>query len=233
MKKNNKGLSIIIPILNENDNLINLTKKIYKFTKGIKFEVIFIDDNSEDNSYKTLKLLKKRYRNLKYFIRKKKNDLTQSCFLGIKKSNFKNILIMDGDGQHDPKYIYKMFKIFSEKNMDFVIGVRNFYKKDNSLSTFRFFASKILIFLLNFLFNIKTADPMSGFFIFKKNFYIQNKKIFFGKGYKILADFIYSTNKSIKIYDFKIKFLKRKKEKSKMSFKILIILIFFIIKKFF
>ena len=72
MKKNNKGLSIIIPILNENDNLINLTKKIYKFTKGIKFEVIFIDDNSEDNSYKTLKLLKKRYRNLKYFIRKKK-----------------------------------------------------------------------------------------------------------------------------------------------------------------
>ena len=110
MKKNNKGLSIIIPILNENDNLINLTKKIYKFTKGIKIEVIFIDDNSEDNSHKTLRSLKKKYRNFKFFIRKKENDLTQSCFLGIKNSNYKSILIMDGDGQHDPKYIYKMLR---------------------------------------------------------------------------------------------------------------------------
>ncbi len=82
-KKNN--LSIIIPVLNENQNLINLTNKIYRNTKGLKFEIIFIDDNSEDGSHKILKLLKKKYRNFKYFIRKKNNDLTQSCFFGIYK----------------------------------------------------------------------------------------------------------------------------------------------------
>ena len=56
-KKN--SFSIIIPILNENKNLINLTKKIFRNNKGMKFEIIFVDDNSSDGSLLTLKNLKK------------------------------------------------------------------------------------------------------------------------------------------------------------------------------
>ena len=72
---------------------------------------------------------------------------------------------------------------------------------------------------------------MTGYFLFKKNFYVSNKKYFFGKGYKILADLLYSSPKKLKIIDFKIKFLKRKNEKSKMSFKVLAVLIFFIFQR--
>ena len=57
-KKN--SFSIIIPILNENKNLINLTKKIFRNNKGMKFEIIFVDDNSSDGSLLTLKNLKKK-----------------------------------------------------------------------------------------------------------------------------------------------------------------------------
>ena len=53
IKKN--SFSIIIPILNENKNLINLTKKILRNNKGMKFEIIFVDDNSSDGSLFTLK----------------------------------------------------------------------------------------------------------------------------------------------------------------------------------
>ena len=56
-------------------------------------------------------------------------------------------------------------------------------------------------------------------------------KYFFGKGYKILADLIYSTPKQLKIIDYKIEFLKRHYEKSKMNLKVLLILIKFIIYK--
>tara|TARA_B100000700_G_C14886536_1_gene780648 strand:- start:45 stop:770 length:726 start_codon:yes stop_codon:yes gene_type:complete len=231
IKKN--CLSIIIPILNENKNLINLTENIFKNNKGIKFEIIFVDDNSRDGSYQTLENLKKKHKNLRYYIRKKNRDLSQSCFLGIKKSKYKNILIMDGDGQHNPKYINKMFNIFISKNADFVIGARKFEDINESLSFFRFLASKILIFLFKILFKLKTSDPMTGFFLFKKNFYLKNKKYFFGKGYKILADLLYSTPHKIKVIDLKIKFLKRKNEKSKMSLKILLILILFILSRYF
>ena len=225
------SLSIVIPILNEKQNLKNLTEQIYKNTKNLKIEVIFIDDDSKDGSYKILKLLKRKYRNFRYFIRKKNKDLTQSCFFGIQKSKYKNILIMDGDGQHNPIYISKMFKIFLKERADFVIGVRRFEDIDESLSFIRFVASKILIFLISFLFKKKTTDPMSGFFLFKKKFYARNKNFFFGKGYKILADFIYSTPEKLKIIDYKIKFIIRKKGKSKISFKILMILIFFIFSR--
>ncbi len=74
MSTNNKknSLSIIIPILNENKNLINLTKNIFKKVKNIKFEIIFIDDNSNDGSLITLQKLRKKYKNLRFFVRKKK-----------------------------------------------------------------------------------------------------------------------------------------------------------------
>ena len=230
IKKNN-SLSIIIPILNEKNNLRGLVKRIYQNTTGLKKEIIFIDDNSEDDSISELRILKKKLSNLRYFVRLKNRDLTQSCFLGIKKSKNKNILIMDGDGQHNPIYIKGMFNLFLKKKADFVVGTRDFREIGESLSFIRFLASKILIFILDITLKRKTADPMSGFFIFKKIFYKKNKKLFFGKGYKILADFIYSSKKKLKIYDYKIKFKVRKKGKSKMSFKVLIILIYFIIKK--
>ena len=229
--KTTNSLSIIIPVLNEKKNLINLTSKIYKNTKGLKIEVIFIDDNSNDGSYKILKSLNKKYRNFKFFVRKKDRDLTQSCFYGIEKSKYKNILIMDGDGQHNPKYIKKMFSIFINKEADFVVGARKFDDINESLSLLRFTASKILIYIFKVLFKLKTSDPMTGYFIFKKKFYIINKNFFFGKGYKILADLLYSSPKKLKIIDYKIKFLKRKNEKSKMSFKVLLILIFFIFQR--
>ena len=100
-------LSLVIPILNEEKNIIPLTKKIIQNLKKIKYEIIFVDDSSIDNSQIKLKALKKKYKFFRPILRNKKKDLTQSCFDGIRRSKFKNILVMDGDLQHDPKYIKK------------------------------------------------------------------------------------------------------------------------------
>jgi len=73
---------------------------------------------------------------------------------------------------------------------------------------------------------------MSGFFIFKKKFFLDNKKNLFSRGYKILSDLIYSNQENIKVKDIFIYFDRRSGGKSKMSLKILLILCIFIIKKF-
>ena len=62
---------------------------------------------------------------------------------------------------------------------------------------------------------------MSGFFLFKKNIYFENKKYFFGKGYKILADILFNSKSKIKVSDYIIIFDRRFKDKSKMNFKTL------------
>jgi dolichol-phosphate mannosyltransferase len=221
------GLSIVIPVLNESNNIQNLTNKIIYNLKKINFELIFVDDNSIDKSAKILNILKKKYKFFKPIFRKKKRDLTQSCFEGIKKSKYDNILIMDGDMQHDPIYIRPMLKIFTKNDCDIVVGARPLIKGPNQgLSEMRRHASNLLIFLFS-IFNIKTIDPMSGFFLFKKNIYFKNKKFFFGKGFKILADFLINTEKNLKIKDVIIVFKRRSKDNSKMNLRVLLILIKF------
>ena len=220
-------LSIIIPVLNEEKNIKPLTYKIKKSLKNHKFEIIFVDDSSTDDSKKTLKKLKNRYKFFRPIFRNKKKDLTKSCFEGIENSKFKNILIMDGDLQHDPKYILKMIAKLKSKNLDLVIGARKlFHKKNKGLSETRRFASIILIYLFK-VFNIRTVDPMSGYFLFKKKIYYRNKKNFFSKGFKILADLLINCNPKLKTSDVFIDFKRRYKSTSKMNSKILLILIQF------
>ena len=226
MKSN---LSIIIPALNEEKNIRPLTNKIIKNLKKKKFEIIFVDDQSEDNSKVILTNLSKKFKFFNPIFRKKNRDLTQSCFDGIKKAKYRNILIMDADLQHDPRYILKMLKLF-DYNYDIVIGARKLvYGKNKGLSEFRRFASVILIFLFK-VFDINTSDPMSGFFLFKKEIYSNNKKFFFGKGFKILADILVNSKTKLKTKDVFIDFKRRYESKSKMNYKILLILIQFYLK---
>lgn len=222
--------SIVIPILNEEKNINKIVNSIYYHLRKFKYEIIFIDDDSDDNSSEVLMRASNKHKNVSFFIRKKKTrDLSQSCILGFKKSKYKNILVMDGDLQHNPKYLPRMIKKFNKEKLDFLVGSRNFQSaKNEGLSLIRFYASKFIISIFFLLVGKKTVDPMSGFFIFKKKIYTHNKKKLFGKGYKILPDLIYSNNHTLKIYNFFIKFETRKKGESKMSFKILFQLIMFI-----
>ena len=221
------SLSIIIPVLNEELNIIPLTNKIIKTLKKYKFEIIFVDDSSIDNSKKILNKLKLKYSFFKPIFRSTERDLTKSCFNGIKKSKYENILIMDGDLQHDPIFIPKMIDKYMKNNLDLVVGARKLYKPNNpGLSEIRRFTSLILIYFFSFL-NIKTKDPMSGFFLFKKKIFIKNKKRYFGKGFKILADLIINSKPRLKTDDVYIDFKRRYQSKSKMNYKILIILINF------
>ena len=222
--------SIVIPVFNESKNLPLLISQIYKALKKHTFELIIIDDNSSDGTFKILNETKKK--NFRYFIRKKNRDLSRSCVLGFNKSKYKNILVMDGDLQHQPKDIKKLLKIFQLKKAHIVIGSRElFTSKKHNLSFMRLSASRILIFIVNLLLGNKTSDPMSGFFIFKKEIFIKNKNKLFNKGYKILMDLIYLDEKYQKIYDVKINFANRKKGESKMNMKILLSLIYMIFYK--
>ena len=222
--------SIVIPVYNESKNLPLLISQIYKVLKNHTFELIIIDDNSSDGTFEVLNKIKKK--NFRFFIRKKKRDLSRSCVLGFNKSKYKNILVMDGDLQHQPKDIKKLLKIFQLKKAHIVIGSRElFTRKKHNLSFMRLSASRILIFIVNILLGNKTSDPMSGFFIFKKEIFIRNKYKLFNKGYKILMDLIYLDEKYQKIYDVKINFANRKKGESKMNMKILLSLIYMILYK--
>ena len=223
--------TIVIPVYNEAKNLKILIPKIHQELKNRKYEIIIVDDNSTDKTSKVIKKFKKK--NLHHLIRKDKRDLSKSCILGFEKSRYNNIIVMDGDLQHKPSDIKKFLNIFYKTNSDIVVGTRDLFKsKKHNLNFFRLFASRILILIVNLLLGNKTSDPMSGFFMFKKNIFVKSRKKLFKKGYKILLDLLYNKNQKIRVVDVKINFDNRMKGKSKMNVKILIYLISMMLKKF-
>ena len=69
------NLSIIIPVLNESNNIEKLTYRIIKYLENYKYEIIFVDDNSADNSKAILEKLKNKYNFFNPIFRKKKEIL--------------------------------------------------------------------------------------------------------------------------------------------------------------
>ena len=228
------GLSIIIPVYQESKNLNKLIHLINKSLIIKKFEIIIIDDDSSDGSHEILKKLIKKFKNLKFFIKKNKpRDLSRSCVMGFNKAKFDTILVMDGDLQHRPQEINKLYLKLIKDECDIVVGSRQLLKKKNKgLKFYRLISSIVLIFFVNLILGFKTNDPMSGFFIFKKKIFLNTKKKLFNKGYKILLDLIYSQDKPIKIRDIFIKFDSRKEGLSKMDLNIIYLLFLGIFKKF-
>ena len=228
------GLSIIIPVYQESKNLNKLIHLINKSLIIKKFEIIIIDDDSSDGSHEILKKLIKKFKNIKFFIRKNKpRDLSRSCVMGFNKAKFDTILVMDGDLQHRPQEINKLYFKLIKDECDIVVGSRQLLKKKNKgLKFYRLISSIVLIFFVNLILGFKTNDPMSGFFIFKKKIFLNTKKKLFNKGYKILLDLIYSQDKPIKIRDIFIKFDSRKEGLSKMDLNIIYLLFLGIFKKF-
>jgi len=229
------NLSIVIPVFRESQNIIKLVEGLTGNININNYEILFIDDNSNDGTEEILKKLNTENNKIKYFIRKEKaKDLSQSCILGFENSSFKNILVMDGDLQHDPNDINKLIEIYDTQNADIAVGSRNlFNKKNEGLGIIRLTSSKILILIITLLLKKKTNDPMSGFFIFNKKIYELNKNKLLGKGYKILLDLIYNSGGNLKIVDVDINFRRRGKGSSKMGFKVIYILVLAIIRNFF
>ena len=127
---------IIVPTLNEKENIEILINQLV--TTNIVFDLLFIDDNSNDGTQEAIKNLVKKKQNINYIFRPKKMGIGSAHkdgFIWSYKKNYKIIITMDADGTHNPKYI--KFLIEKLKNFDMITTSR-FLEKD-SLKGWPFF----------------------------------------------------------------------------------------------
>ena len=121
---------IIIPTLNENDNIIYLFNLIIK---KFKIPILFIDDNSKDGTQEKILNLSKKSKLIKYIFRKERYGIGSAHKEGIRwayKNKFKLCFTMDADRTHNPYEIKKMLKVLKKNNADVVITSR-FIKKSS------------------------------------------------------------------------------------------------------
>ena len=126
-------LSIIIPIYNEIAQLNKTIKKLISLKKKLKFELIFIDDFSNDGSFTYIKKIKKRFNFIKIFKNKKKG-LGSAIETGIKNSKNEYVCIFMSDLSDDINDLHRYYKTITQNiKIDAVFGTR-FSRKSKVLN---------------------------------------------------------------------------------------------------
>lgn len=129
--------SVVIPIYNEQDNLIPLFSEVEEVMNGLSkpWELLFVDDGSSDGSAKLLEELAKTKTNLRFLRFKKNAGQTAALDAGFKAAKGSIIITLDGDRQNNPKDIpYLLNELENGKGFDLVTGKRkmrqdNWYKR--------------------------------------------------------------------------------------------------------
>lgn len=128
-----KGISVVVPVFNEEGNVILLHQEIKEVCQkcGYEYEIIFVDDGSSDRTPEICKTLVP----LKYIRMRKNFGQTAAMDAGIKAANYDYIVTMDGDRQNDPADIPNLVNYLEENELDIVSGWRK-NRKDTLMKKF-------------------------------------------------------------------------------------------------
>lgn len=221
MSSKNPQISIILPTYNESENIVGILDSIHNsIPKGIHTETIVVDDNSPDGTGQIVEdyinnLKKIAENSIDIIHRKTKNGLSSAILNGIQNAKGETIVIMDSDFSHPPQILPKIIETFKKYQCDLVVASR--YITGGNIEGWtakRKLISKIATLIAKKGLGVKTKDPMSGFFAFKKN--IINGLTFDTLGYKFLLELLVKS-KEINIKEIPYTFENRRFGSSKLD----------------
>ncbi len=155
-------LSLVVPVMNEEENVKPLLEKIRSALKNIDYELIVVDDGSTDDTVKELKKYKDD--KTKIIVLNRNYGQTTAIAAGIKESRGDIVALMDGDLQNDPKDIPLMMEKLEKEGWDVVAGIRE-NRKDDLL---RKIPSKIANFIIRKATKVDIKDYGCTLKVFRK-----------------------------------------------------------------
>ena len=179
-------LTVIIPTYNEKDNLIPLVERIDAALSGYDYEILFVDDNSKDGTAELATSLAAKYP-VRVIVRRNERGLASAVVHGFRHAGGDVLAVIDADLQHPPEVLAGMLTAMQDS--DVVVASR--YVKGGSVEGWglsRRVISKGAVFLAHLLLpkTKKVSDPMSGFFMLRKN--VVEGVNLKPSGYKILLE---------------------------------------------
>lgn len=214
----NVDLSLVIPTFNEAGNIDPLIQALYKtlVNAGISHELIVVDDNSPDRTWKVAESLIQTVPTLRVLRRMGETGLATAVVTGWAHSTGKILGVIDGDGQHPPEVVIDLLRAL-DKNTDVALASRHLPGGGmSSWSTIRRLLSRgaqaLGLLLLPGTVG-RVTDPMSGFFLIRR-------KSIAGQplhpvGYKILIE-VLARGSVRKVTEVPFTFLEREQGKSKV-----------------
>lgn len=150
---------VIIPCYNEEDSIVNVIENLKKNKPDVDY--LIVNDCSTDSTEKILK--ENNFNYINNPINLGIGGGVQAGYLYAKEFGYDIAVQMDGDGQHDPKYLSKIIQPIIDKEADMVIGSRFIEKEGFQSSFMRRFGINIISAFIFLLTGKKIKDTTSGF----------------------------------------------------------------------
>lgn len=213
-----REISIIVPALNEAGSLPLLLPRIAASMRGRDYEVVIVDDNSQDGTPDVCEKLSRTYP-LRLLVRPwPRNGLSGAVLHGMSKAAGRYLVVMDADLQHPPERIPALLEPLENGAADFVIGSR--YAPGGSTEEgwglFRRINSRVATWLAR-PFAAGTHDPMSGFFALSRQTLFRADRLT-PLGYKIGLELM-TKCRTRAVCEVPIHFSARQKGESKLTVK--------------
>lgn len=211
-------LSVIVPAFNEVGNVALMVKAIDAALVGIRWEVIFVDDNSPDGTAARVRQLAQTDSRVRVVHRYGRRGLSSACVEGILASAAPVVAVMDCDLQHDESLLPQMLRSIETGQVDLVVGSR--YVAGGSLGEWtrgRANASKLATRMATMLTRTPINDPMSGFFMISREAFERSLPRLSSVGFKILLDIAASAPAPLRIMELPYTFRSRQHGESKLD----------------
>jgi dolichol-phosphate mannosyltransferase len=193
MDKLNQKFTLIIPTYNEATNIDDLCTLLVEVLSknNINFEIIIVDDNSPDETWKIAQVIAEKDRRISVINRVNERGLATAVVAGWRRAKGDILGVMDGDLQQPPEVVPLLLnKLNEDALIDVVVASRNIKGATATRrSAWRRFVSWSGTFISTLLLPkllAQVSDPMSGFFILRKE--VINNKVLTPLGYKILLE---------------------------------------------
>ncbi|WP_309396188.1 glycosyltransferase [Cerasicoccus maritimus] len=212
-------VTIVIPTFNEADNVRAMYDKISVALADWNWEIIYVDDDSPDNTADLVAKLAENEPRVRLIRRIGRRGLSSASIEGFMASTAEYIGLIDADGQHDERILPQMLRTLRSESLDLVIGSR--YVGDGSADGLanagRVWASRFATRLSSLVMKESVTDPMSGYFVMNRQYLEKSVRNVSGKGYKILLDLITSNSEPLRFKEIPYNFRERMAGDSKLD----------------
>jgi dolichol-phosphate mannosyltransferase len=211
-------LVVVVPTYCERENIAELIHRLHRALAGIQWEVILVDDDSPDRTAELAQSLSKLDRRVRCIHRIGRRGLSSACLEGMLASAAPVIAVMDADLQHDETRLPAMFSRIREEGADLVVATR--YAGTGSTGnwdTSRADMSRAATRLSRFVHRHDVSDPMSGFFMLKRELLNAVIRDLSAVGFKLLLDILASVKQPIVIREEPYTFRSRTAGESKLD----------------
>ncbi|HET7083917.1 MAG TPA: glycosyltransferase family 2 protein [Rhizomicrobium sp.] len=214
-------LSVVVPTFRERGNVAELTRRLDAALGGIGWEAIFVDDNSPDGTAAAVKDIAARDPRIRCLRRVGRRGLAGACIEGMLSSAAPYVAVIDADLQHDEKVLSPMLAKLKAGEADLVAATR--YVAGGSAASFsqkRGAISRLATRLTHRLVGTPLSDPMSGFFMMRRDRFDEIAPRLSPAGFKILLDIAATAGSKLKIAEQPYSFGERFEGESKFNIQI-------------